>query len=223
MAKLIIFDFDGVLVDSNPIKVEAWFEIFSRYPTIKRSLVADVLARNSATRSTRFDILRTVFEQAGFPREEVHPLIEKEAAAFDAIVQHGIFTRGLVSGARELLDFCSAHYTVYLNSGTPQKALETSVQGLAIGQYFKAVVGSPPGKEENLKNILSRERAVGKEVISIGDAKEDLEAAQVHGAFFIAIASGFYEWGKKRDFPVIPLPHDTHSNLFLKIIKFIDR
>lgn len=219
MIKVIVFDFDGVLVNSNPLKDKAWFTIFDNHPKVSQHIVADVLLRN---KGTRFDILRTIFERAGLPKEEVQKHIDAEAARFDTLVQDWIVKRGLILGVADILADFSKRFHIYINSGTPGASLEKSVERLGIKHYFQDIYGSPPGKEENLKAILSRENVSGKEAIVIGDAEEDYHSACSQGAFFIAIASGFYEWNLQRNFPIISSIDAarellTNSSLFPKI------
>lgn len=200
MIKVIVFDFDGVFVDSNPLKDQAWFKIFDNHPKIPRHIVADVLSQN---KGTRFDILRTIFERAGFPKEEVQQHIHIEALRFDALVQDWIVKRGLIPGVSNTLADFGARFHMYINSGTPNPSLRMSVERLGIKHYFQDIYGSPPNKDENLKIILGRENISGKEAIVIGDAEEDYRSASKLGTSFIAVASGFYDWGLQRDFPII--------------------
>jgi len=200
MIKVIVFDFDGVLVNSNPLKDKAWFDIFDNYPNVPRNIVADVLSKN---KGTRFDILRNIFEQAGFPKEEIQQRIEAEALRFDALVQDWIVKQGLIPGVANTLANFSTRFHIYINSGTPSPSLKTNVERLGIKHYFQDIYGSPPNKEENLKTILDRENISEKEAVVIGDAEEDYRSACSQGTFFIAVASGFYDWGLQRDFQVI--------------------
>lgn len=200
MIKVIVFDFDGVLVDSNPLKNQAWFSIFENYPKVTRQIVSDALARN---KGTRFDILRTIFERAGFPKEEVQKHIEAEALRFDALVQNLIAKRGLIRGVADTLTDLSKRFHIYINSGTPNASLKMSVERLGIKHYFQDIYGFPLTKDENLKIILGRENISGKEAIVIGDAEEDYRSASKLGTSFIAVASGFYDWGLERDFRII--------------------
>lgn len=200
MIKVIVFDFDGVLVDSNTLKDKAWFEIFDNHPKIPIHIVDDVISNN---KGTRFDILRTIFERAGFPKEKIQKRIQDGALRFDALVQDWIVNRGLIPGVTSTLSDFSKRFRIYINSGTPHASLKTSVERLGIKHYFQDIYGSPPKKEENLKTILDRENILGKEAVVIGDSEEDYRSASRHGTFFVAVASGFYDWGFKHNFPII--------------------
>lgn len=201
MLKVVVFDFDGVIVDSNHGKENAFYRLFEGHPHISRALVADVLTRNVGM---RLDILRDIFVRSGAPKQEIVRLVDESAARFDAMVQEWISARGLAAGAGETLADLSAKFCLYINSATPEQALRTTVAHLGIQNYFRAVHGAPPTKEENLRAILVREGVDPKQIAVIGDGEGDMRSATACGTHFIAIDSGFYPWGKKPEFPVVP-------------------
>ena len=199
--KVVVFDFDGTLVDSNHFKCNAWFAVFKDNPDISRSLVADVLTRNVGT---RFDIVRDILVRSGAPASDIDLLVEKYVVRFDDLVQKAIADRGLIPGANEVLDALSPKHCLYINSGTPEQALHTCVENLGIKNYFKGVHGAPPTKEENLRAILVREGIAPEEAVVIGDGEGDCRSARACGAHFIAVASGFHDWSIYTEgFPVV--------------------
>lgn len=211
MLKVVVFDFDGVIVDSNHEKENAFYRLFDGHPHISRELVADVLVRNVGT---RLDILRDIFVRSGAPAGEIARLVDESAARFDAMVQERISARGLAPGAQEALeDLNKKNLCLYINSATPVSALQTTVGHLGIADRFKAVHGAPPTKEENLRAIMAREGVEGHEVAVVGDGEGDMLSAGACGAHFIAIDSGFYPWGGNPDFPVVPGIREAHAML----------
>lgn len=200
MLKVVVFDFDGVIVDSNRGKENAFYRLFEGDPHISRELVADVLGHNVGT---RFDVLRDIFVRSGAPAGEIARLVDESAARFDAMAQEWISARGLAPGASETLSDLSAKFCLYINSATPIAALQATVANLGIMNHFRAVHGAPPAKEENLRAIMAREGVEAKETVVIGDGEGDMLSAQACGTHFIAVDSGFYPWGRNPDFPVV--------------------
>ncbi len=206
--KVIVFDFDGVIVDSNRLKEEAFSKIF-KGTDISPALVDEIQRENTGT---RFDMLRDIFVKSGRSENEIARLVDEYAARFDETAQGGIVEQGMFSGAREILERLSGRYPLYLNSMTPQIALEKTVGHLGIGYCFRQLCGWPPVKEEHMKNIIVREDVTPREVVMVGDGEGDFAAARATGCMFIGVANEFNQW-RGKDFPIIAGVHEFEDAL----------
>lgn len=204
--KVVVFDFDGTLVDSNRLKDEAWSAVFKDNPEISLSLVADVLTRNVGT---RFDILRDIFVRSGAPKQEIDALVSDYAARYELIVHNGIADLGVAPGTKEMLEILSPDRCLYINSATPPEPLHASVKRLGIHKYFKDVFGMPPTKEENLRRIIAREGATGEELAVVGDGESDWQSAQACNCRFIGVANDSNRW-KDTPFSLIRDLNELH-------------
>lgn len=207
--KVVVFDFDGTLADSNEFKEDAWSIVFKGDPRISQSLLEDVTAHNVGT---RFDILRDLFVRSGVKTEEIERLVAEYAERYDAAVRGRIMERGLNRGAEETLSVLSRDRCLYINSATAHLPLAALAERLGIRRYFKDVLGMPPSKEENLRSILAREGVDSKEAVVVGDGENDYRAARACNARFIAVNSGFHDWsGYGGDFPIISGIHQAND------------
>lgn len=213
MIKVIVFDFDGVLVDSNRLKYEAWFKIF-RPEEVSHELIRNVLVE---VKETRYDILREIFRRLGAPTEEIESLVVRSAERFNEAVQNGISSMGLNPGVREVLSELKPKFRLYLNSATPEKALLETVERLGIRDSFEEIYGqSEPGsKVKNLKKIIEKENFLPQEVSVVGDGEDDMKAAQALGCPFIGVANDWNGW-KEKEFPLVSNLSEI-KNLILKI------
>lgn len=201
MFKVIVFDFDGVLVDSNRIKHDAWYDVFGDLPEDEKRVAFEVFPKVEVR--TRYVILDEVFKALGRPEDKRKELVQIGAAKYNAITQEGIKRYGLIDGAKELLESASKKYHLYLNSSTPIEALNETVDMLGIRGFFSGIYGRPDTKESALEKIFAIENVDGNQTVFVGDAEFDRNAAEAYGCFFIGILSGFTDWTKSEKFVTV--------------------
>lgn len=195
MRRIIVFDFDGVLVDSNGIKQRAFFDLFPEtvHPIITK-VISDIPYHWS-----RFDILRSIVTA-------LPPLkggVDEYERKYRAIVRNAIIARGVIPGVYELLrELRTSGRTLYLNSATPAEALSELIDALDLRRCFSDVFGRPPTKLVNLMDIMARERAKTNELVMIGDGKEDRVSSKALDILFIGIANEFNGWANTTSFPI---------------------
>lgn len=207
MIKVIVFDFDGVLADSNRIKNDAWFDVFSDLSENEKQVAFEVFPK--VQDRTRYVILDEVFKALGYTEDHRKEQIRIRAANYNAITQVGIARNGLVDGARELLEGLSKKYHLYLNSSTPIEALNETVDMLDIRNYFSGIYGRPETKESALEKIFAFEGINGNAAVFVGDAEADRKAAYAFGCFFVGILSGFNNWTKNENFVTVQSVRDV--------------
>lgn len=200
MIKVIIFDFDGVLVDSNRLKQDAWFVVFDQTVGISPELVSDVLARIP---ETRYDILREIFRVAGKPADTIETLVAEYAARYDSVVQQGIASGGVFPEARVILPALAQTYRLYVNSATPEDALIRTVERIGLASLFTGIYGRPASKIENMARIFEKEGITGSEAVFIGDAESDYNVAVEVQCRFIGMPNEYNGWTEDVSFPLL--------------------
>ncbi len=181
--KAIIFDFDGVLVESVDIKTRAFAKLFENEgPEIAR-MVVDYHMRNMGV--SRFDKFRYIYSEI-----LRRPLSEEQfknlCAQFSRLVVDEVVASDWVSGAKEFLENSHCLYDLYIVSATPEDEIRRIVRRRQMEHYFKGVFGSPAKKSELIRNILNANGYRHDNTIFIGDAIADLEASGETGVSFIA-------------------------------------
>ena len=180
--KSIIFDFDGVILESGNIKTEAFLEVFADFPQHQQAILHHHLENLSVSRYDKFAwIYRELLGQVYTPTEQ-----ERLGDAFSTIVLDKILACPFVPGALETLEALQGMYPMFVASGTPQEELELIVRERGLDRYFVEVWGTPLKKVEIIRDILARFNLRREEVLFVGDGVSDYQAATETGLIFLA-------------------------------------
>ena len=186
---VLVLDFDGVLVDSNAIKRQAYFEIFAAVPGAS-SLVEGALRANPF--GTRYDVIGTVLRlQASGPSMAGAP---PSAAVAHYAERYNEICEGQAAICREMpeatacLRRLAARYPLYVNSATPEDSLRRVVARRGWSNLFRGVFGSPTTKADNLRRIMRETGTPPGNVLFVGDRDGDQRAARQCGCRFIGMA-----------------------------------
>ena len=76
-------------------------------------------------------------------------------------------------------------YDFFISTGTPEEEIKIILEIKGLSKYFREVHGSPGKKPDHVKGILERFGYDKSEVVFIGDAPTDIEAARKNGITFI--------------------------------------
>ena len=177
----IVFDFDGVILQSVELKANAFRRLFSAFPDQQDRIVQLHLTNGGLSRYEKF---RRIYG------EYLHlPLSDEEMARLDAefatIVAETIYTCPFVPGALEFIKRRAAEPPLFIASGTPETELREVVQSRGLSPYFTGVYGSPRSKAALLRVILQRVDARPENLVMIGDSIQDYAAAMETGIRFV--------------------------------------
>lgn len=179
----IIFDFDGVVVESGKIKTQAFAEL---YRPFGEEIVAQVVQFHTQNGGmSRYRKFRH------FQEHFLHqpPLTEAEEnqldIRFSELVVEAVIAAEPVPGAIELIRQQSGRIPLFVASGTPEVELKAIVERRGLAPYFTDVRGAPALKKNIIAEILSAHSLKPESVLMIGDAMADLEGAQANNTAFL--------------------------------------
>lgn len=177
----MIFDFDGVIVESTGLKTEAFRALFADRADQLEAIV-DLHRRHAGVdRFTKFEMIyRDILREP-----LAAPTRQDLGVRFAQLVENAVTSCPMVPGASELLAALDRRMPMAVVSSTPQPELECIVTRRGLGRFFEAVRGSPPAKSQVVHALLKERSWTAAHVLMVGDAAADLAAARANGVAFI--------------------------------------
>ena len=114
---------------------------------------------------------------------------ERLGEKFSELVFDEVTKASWIPGAPEFLEQHHGRCLFFIASGTPQDELERIVRLRDLEKYFTGVFGSPATKEQITRRIFEEHGLRPGEVVFIGDAMTDFNAAQACGVGFVGITA----------------------------------
>jgi len=179
---LCIFDCDGVIFDSNDLKIQAMEEVlksnFFSVSEIKSSL--DYFKNNfGKSRFHHVDYFLNNFfcVEANKRKALKHNILDDFSSKCQKLYLEAKLTPDILN----LLNECVPKK--FIASGSEQSELRLILKYRKLSRYFESIFGSPTPKNEIIHNILEKEST--KNAVLIGDSFSDMSAAETNEIDFI--------------------------------------
>ncbi len=183
MARLVVLDVDGTLMDTNYLHTEAWARAFEkvghRVPRVK-------LHREVGKGAEL--LIREFVDDA----ETVEKIQDLHSEFYEELQQHG----HPLPGAKELISSLKERgYEVWFVTSAKDEELEHHMQELEAEDEIDGVVNSSAVENSKpapdiFEETLRRAGATADETVAVGDAIWDVEAAREAGIRTVAVLSG---------------------------------
>jgi phosphoglycolate phosphatase-like HAD superfamily hydrolase len=178
----IVFDFDGVIVESLDIKTQAFRTLFQDQPAHVDAIVAFHCAQAGMSRFDKFDLIfRDILKRPLAPATRA-----SLGVRFATLVRQAVEACPEVPGATACLSAHSAAgRPLFVASATPEPELRQIVETRGLARYFQGVYGSPRTKAAIARQILETHGGRPTDWWFVGDAVNDWRAAQAAGMTFV--------------------------------------
>ena len=193
----VVFDCDGVLIDSVPVKTRAFGRLAEPYGEDARErFVQYHLEHGGVSRFKKFAwffdniIGRTITEQES----------QEWGERFAALSLDEVRRCDLITGAEDVLHTWHGRIPLYVCSGAPGAEQTAVLQEKGLAQYFKAICGAPPAKTELLGQILQYWGHNPAQTLMVGDATTDRDAATLVGTLFYGVGNSLKADGEQGNF-----------------------
>ncbi len=193
MIKVIIFDFDGVILDTNKSKGLAFVEIFNKETSlIKKKIYKHHIENIGISREKKIIFISNKLLKTKITKKNLAELLEE----FSNVVFKKVIQSKYIKGAKDFLCKNYFKYEFHISTATPQNEIIDILKKKNLLKYFKSINGSPKSKQTHIKNIIKNSKCTKKEILFIGDSDKDLEAAKENNIIFFGIINQFNNFNK---------------------------
>jgi HAD superfamily hydrolase (TIGR01509 family) len=183
----LIFDMDGVLIDSEPLHKRAKELAFCEFGIVLSESVYDSYkGRPDAT------MLPEILSAKGWSTDKIQELSRRKRQIYEEI-EHELQA---VDGAVDFVRRAASHYRIALATSATARNREATFRLLGIGDLFHAVVDAsghqrPKPDPEVFLIALDKLQLKADECWIIEDSLNGLHAAKAAGCFAVAITTTF--------------------------------
>ncbi len=184
--RIVVFDLDGTLIDSNTTKRNAFFDLAKsdqggedRMARLLSTVIGDRHAIWAAYVRERDE-------------EDTSPFAVFEAVqAYSAIVDNAVAAAPEMPGASDLLTrLRKAGLQLAISSATPRENLIAILAIRGWLNWFDVVAGSPANKVETLRVLTLNNHISADQLAVVGDGEDDRASAEALGCVFYPVGEG---------------------------------
>lgn len=182
MIKALIFDFDGIVLQSSEIKTVAFRRMFENEPVAVRDRMNAYHLKNMGfSRQRKFAYYYNEVIKEAIPDGKIDEMSEQ----FRLLVLEEILKAGFVPGMPMVLKEMSQRYPLYIATGSPDDEIKEITAKRNIAEYFQGIYGTPDTKETIINHILASLSCRPEEAVFFGDAESDRLSALHTGVHFV--------------------------------------
>jgi HAD superfamily hydrolase (TIGR01549 family) len=182
MIKNILFDFDGVILDSMPIRDYGFKKIFEDFDD---DLVNKLLEYHNQNGGLSRYVKIKYFYNKLLKQEILEEKIINYANNFSMIMKKELVDKKyLIADTLRFIMENYKKYNLHIVSGSDEKELQYLCKELGIDSFFQSVNGSPIHKNILVESVLAINKYMKSETILIGDSINDYEAAKENNLVF---------------------------------------
>lgn len=201
--KIILWDFDGVIMDSMPIRSKGFDLVLANYPAQQVATLGKYHHENGGlSRYHKFRYFFEVIRQESITEEAVLNLAQK----FSEIMLQNLINKDLL--IQDSISFIKNNFQkfeMHVVSGSDGTELNQICEALDLKRYFKSINGSPTPKNELVCRLIEENGYEKKDIVLIGDSINDYEAAMANEISFLGY----------NNMKILQIPYVKFNNAYL--------
>lgn len=185
--KNILWDFDGVILDSMDIRTTGFKEVLQNYPGAQVDQLIQYHKNNGGL--SRYVKFRYFLKEIR-KEKNCDGLVQELSRNYSRIMRRNLGSKNrLIPEVHEYIVANYQDYRMHIVSGSDGEELRYLCEKLDLLKFFVSIEGSPTPKIKLVSNILRKYHYQEQETCLIGDSVNDLEAAEENGIQFFGYNS----------------------------------
>jgi phosphoglycolate phosphatase-like HAD superfamily hydrolase len=193
---IVLFDWDGTLIDSLPAKVRNAGRLFEQEFGLSPEAVA--LAYRRASGIPRKQLFASICADNGLPPldDNAYQQLSQRFTEMNLASLTDPNTDGIVT--QETFDTLSAlratGYPLYVSSSSDPQEIRTGASALGLSSFFTEIMGSVPGfgkGPQHVAHVLQSQAAKQDQLVFVGDEPADITLGRAAGIRTVAKAGTY--------------------------------
>ena len=178
----ILWDFDGVLMNSMPVRNQGFEMVLSSYPKDQvDTLMRFHLENGGLSRYVKFRYFFEEIRKESVSDDKINYLSEQ----FSEIMRMNLLNRDLlIKDSIGFIKNSKDKFNMHIVSGSDERELQFLCDQLGILNLFISIHGSPTPKTKIVDSIILNNKYQKDRTLLIGDSVNDYDAAIVNGIQF---------------------------------------
>ena len=182
--KVLIFDFDGVILNSNKIKDEAFLSLYKKYGKKFSNYVLNHHKKNRGiSRFKKFENYHKKLFGKNIKQKEMDDLNQN----MKKIIINKMNKVRFIYGVKNFISKFYKKFDLFIISSSPENELIEICKKRKISTYFIQILGSPNDKFKNLNKIINNFNYKKKQILYLGDSFSDYVFAKKSNIEFIGV------------------------------------
>ena len=187
MINTTIFDFDGVILDSNQTKTQSFLELYKNEKKNHTDLILKFHKNNlGLSRFKKIDFIQKEILKKDYDEKNISDKLD----LFSKLVLKNIFKCQFIEGVLNFIKYLNIKsINLFISSGSPEKELQYICNKLKIDNYFANIYGSPDSKKSHIERIIKKYKIKNDEILFIGDSLLDYRISIETNVKFMGVGS----------------------------------
>ena len=180
---IFIYDFDGVILDSDLLKFKLFKHLFKKETTKDKKKILDYHFLNQGiNRKKKFKyILENILK-----KKTMNYKIDSLENEFKYLIKKKITRCKFATGSIKSLQFLKKKkIEMFIATGVAQTEINLIIKKLQLKKYFSNIYGYPLAKDKIIELIKKKKKIKNSEIYFIGDSISDLEASKKTNRTFL--------------------------------------